>query len=462
MIEPLDRLAKHVYAKLRVLGFTMPTASVLRALLDTAYIASIKTEENRFVRGSLTFSDPKMPEPDAPILRRADYPSFTPFGKRTRLDANAVVKFSRAVDRWSGSLAVFGTARSNLFVWGVVDQLVGQSIRQHREAGGGFDAPGVVTINIEGVGDISVYHGDLFLGRLRQNDVIVRENDALRSPLITSRIVPAISPLGASIARVLAVPEETDRIIALLFRGWSDTVARICIGLRRLGTGGSLLITAKPATGMLQITHAFRYSRLSESTILNVLDNQYLAKAEWESRASVNDPATLRFARADAKDRADELTGAVKVATALAATDGVLLLDLFLGVLGFGVKIGAGNNVRTIYSGPEFMRKGREAKKIDPSHFGTRHGSMLRYCWADRDAIGIVVSQDGHTRLIAASGQSLTMWDDVKLLRYHEDVGWYARMRRRLSKYRKKHGGRRSVGYTIAPKTVRALLSFQR
>ena len=92
MTEHFSRLTKHVCSKLRMLGFLAPTPSVVRALLEIAYIASITTEENRFVRGSLTYSDPKAPELDPPRLRRADYPSFTAFGQRTLLEAGALVK----------------------------------------------------------------------------------------------------------------------------------------------------------------------------------------------------------------------------------------------------------------------------------------------------------------------------------------------------------------------------------
>src|SRR5208282_3495139 len=261
MNEYLGRLTKHVCSKLRVLGFSFPTPSVMRALLDTAYIASIKTEESRFVRGSLTYSDPKAPELDPPILRRANYPSFTAFGRRTPLDASALVKLSRAVDRWSGSIAIFGTKRSDLFVWGVVDQLVQQNIRLNLEASSGFSAPGVVTVNIDGVGDISVYHGNLFLGRLRQNQVIIRESDVLHSDIIARRIIPALAPAAMSIALALDTADESHNKVDLLFGAWADTVARICIGLRRLGTGGSLLITPTPIANMLDIVHRFRYRR---------------------------------------------------------------------------------------------------------------------------------------------------------------------------------------------------------
>jgi hypothetical protein len=460
MTEHLSRLTKHVCSKLRILGFSSPTPSVMRALLDTAYIASIKTEENRFIHGSLTYSDPKAPELDPPPCRRADYPSFTAFGQRTPLDAGALVKLSRAVDRWSGSIAVYGTKRSGLFVWGVVDQLVQRNIRLNLEARKGFTAPGIVTVNIDGVGDISIYHGDLFLGRLRQNQVIIRENDVLHSDMIARRVIPALAPAAMSIALALDSAEKSHAMLGLLFDAWTDTVARICIGLRRLGTGGSLLITPTPIVKMLDIVHRFRYRRLGDATILNVLDAEYFSKVEWDDSDSSQSASELSCAQADAEDRADELTGAVKVVTSLAAADGLVLMDSSLAVVGFGVKIRAGGRVNTIYDGPDFARRGTRARKIDASHFGTRHGSMLRYCQADRNATGVVVSQDGHTRLIASAGRSLTLWENVKLLGHDHNVSTYAQAARQTRLRRSKFREPRSLGYTSMPKTIRALLTY--
>jgi len=331
--------------------------------------------------------------------------------------------FDRALAEKAGMREdVYGTKRSELFIWGVVDQQVHKNVRLNQEAQVGYSAPGIVTINIEGVGDVSVYHGNLFLGRLRQNQLITRENDVLHSEFMARRLVPALEPAVISIARVLNMDQEF--VSGFLIEEWATTVARICIGLRRLGTGGSLLITSTPSRNMLDVVHRFRYRRLGDATILKVLDDQYLSKIEQDNVDTSGMPNEHMFAEADAEDRAEELTGAVKIVTSLAAVDGLVLLDLKLGIVGFGVKIKASKKIGAVFDGADFARRGTKAKKIDVSQFGTRHGSMLRYCQADRNAIGVVISQDGHTRLIASVRRNLTLWDNVKLLGYEHDVIW--------------------------------------
>lgn len=467
MNNKLDQLSRNVCSKLRTLGFSSPRAPVMTALLNAAFLASLKTEEGRYPCGSLTFSDPGKPETDPPPCRRADYPSFTPLGHGTPLQTAALVKLFRAVNRWSGSLAVYGTHRSRITIGGIVDQLVQHNIRLNREAPSGFAGPGIVTVNIEGVADISVYHADVFLGRLTQDNLVTQETDALGSAIIASCLVPKLRPIAESIALALKPAESGDKIMPLLLEAWINTVSRICIGLRRLGTGGSLLITPKPLKQNLEVVHPFNYPRLGDSTALNVLDDLYHLGVEWSdpgfTQPTSPDYATeLGWAEADAQDRASELTAAIKLVTSLATADGLVLMDQLLRIRGFGVKIKAGTRLPMIYDGKNFQSRGTAARKIDPSQFGTRHGSMLRYCHTDPSAIGIVVSQDGHVRVIASAKGSLLLWQNARLLGYNQDVAAYARELRRMRKSRSTDPMPDTLGYTRMPKTMRVLLSLRK
>jgi hypothetical protein len=322
------------------------------------------------------------------------------------------------------------------------------------------------TITVDGVGDLSAYRGTVFLGGLRGHRLVFGESDALRSPSLVARIKPVFQPAAAAIARSLERPNESESILDHLFEGWARTVARLCIGLRRLGSGGSFLITAAPNLDILDVVYEFRYGRLGDSIILQVLDDSYLDLMEEIASGpqfSQAVPSDLEFekgcAEADAGDRESEVTGAVKLVTSLAAADGLVLLTPNLHVVGFGVKIGSAPEVSEIFDGADFRRKGTKAKRVDHLGFGTRHSSMLRYCQLDRTAVGVVVSQDGNVRIITSMGRSLTLWNDVKLLghrSYSADVArseirWRAARRRRRQEF--------ALGYSATPKTLTALLA---
>ena len=295
---------------------------------------------------------------------------------------------------------------------------------------------------------------------------MVNENDALASNMLFNRIVPHLIPVGEGIARSLRTPEESNEILFSIFHAWTNTIARLCIGLRRLGTGGSYLITPTTPSPMLNISYQLPYNRLGDSLMLGILDSRYDSDARAKKReqmksGSVSSSAVIEssFAEADAQDRESEITGAVKLATSLASVDGAVLLSPLLEVIGFGVKIGSGTPATTVYDGSDFVRKGVRAKKINLARFGTRHSSMLRYCRSDPTAVGIVVSQDGHVRVMMTSGKSLVFWDNVKLLQYSNYSAKMARNKLNFRLRNRKGKYKRKLGYTSMPKTIAALLA---
>lgn len=467
MTNKLEQLADKTKAKLNKLGFKSPSRSVLLALLNIAYSASLRTEKGSFIRGTITFAAPHEPDLNPPLLLRADYPSFTAFRHRERLTAPTLVKLTRAIDNWSGALAVYGSSKSNLFVWGVLDQRVHENAHIHGERTSGFSNPGIVTITIEAVAVLTVTHGSLFLCALRHNEIVLRENDVLESVLLRNRIQPLYSKAALSISSLLKNEVTEADVLSDLYYEWKKAITRICIGLRRCGTGGSLILSSAPITSDLNLTHPLPYKRLKDALVLGVLDKQYRYECEQMLMAVCNDERVTAelvwksvFAQGDEEDREDELTGAIKLVSSMATADGALLLSPTLELYGFGVKIMTSRNVATVYDGPSFMRLGHKSKKIDISNYGTRHGSMLRYCRADRHAVGIVVSQDGHVRVITRKGASLLLWSNVKLLAYTESVATEAREKRRSQTYRNKNRSSRTMGYTSMPKSLDALLSI--
>jgi hypothetical protein len=466
MPDLVDRLAHQVAFRLREFGFDEPNRQVIGALLEMVYLGTLRSEEGRFVKGSLTFADPKRPDVDPPFLQRADYPSFTKFDSAETLSVQSLVKLARAIDRWSGSIAVYTNRQGEIAAWGIVDQLVQQNVRWHRESEGGFENPGLLTVTMDGVGDISVYHGDLFLGGLKAQALVTRENDALESKMVSGYAVNAYSLYAKAIARVLNGDEDEVEILSHLVRMWTTSIARLCISLRQRGTGGAFLLTPKAVKRRLQVGHPLMYPRLRDAAILRVLDERYWSRLLSAEHVMTheNDPVPaalvreLSLAEADAKDREEEMTGAVKLVASLACVDGLVSMTPDLSVAGFGVKIGSAPNVTTVYDGAIFARRGTRARKIDPSQFGTRHGSMLRYCAQDRKALGIVVSQDGYVRLIMNVRKSLVFWDNIKLLD-HENFSREAAMReKRRREVRSRAKRRVKLGYTEMPKTVDRLV----
>lgn len=464
-MDAISKLTRTIVRRLNALGARPPAAGVVDAVLNVAYATSLMTEEGRFLRAAITYADPSTVDQDGPILKRADYPSFTAFGQARPLLPGVLVKLARAVNSWSGSIAVWGSAPKTLAVWGVVDQLVGANTHLNRESEGGFASPGVFTVVIENPGSLAVYHGWVFLGAVRSQDVILKETDVLGGSQLQNKISPYLLQTADAVTSVLQGKCERRAILRAMLETWESTIARICIGLRRVGTGASLLIAQNPRFDLLSIVNRVEYSRLRDSLALNALDDAYLAhlRRTMTSQQTVSKRQFNEFllAQTDAHDRTDEVNGAVKLVTSLAAVDGAVLLTPDLSMIGFGVKIGGAHEPDIVYDGEDFARRRRQARKVALDNFGTRHASILRYCASDPEAIGIIISQDGHVRVAMTLLGSVVLWDRVQLLGHTiyssemaKEVNESRGRRARLGQVMP-----RKMGYSPMPKKYRDLLS---
>ena len=372
---------------------------------------------------------------------------------------------ARAVDKWAGSVAVWGSTPKNLVTWAIVDQLLATNKSLYREADGGFRNPGIFTVVIDRPGDFTVYHGDIFLGALRTQNVILHEVDAFNSPLFVHRVAPRLTEIASAICKAVPGDPVKEDVFSALLESWASTVAHICIGLRRIGTGGSLLLTAKPKSSVLNVGHHCKYDRLRSSFVLRQVDaiykNHLIDTASESQTLNRQELSELWWAESDLDDRVDEMAGASKVVTSLASMDGAVLMTLDLSVTGFGVKIGSAPEVKIVYDGEDFSIKGKRAKRVSVAELGTRHASVLRYCSVDSNAIGVVISQDGQVRIVHSVDGAVVMWSRIKLLNqqnYSEAVALRERRHRAaVTMAKKEHGSKK--GFSPMPKTFSALMS---
>ena len=167
--------------------------------------------------------------------------------------------------------------------------------------------------------------------------------------------------------------------------GWAPAqVALVAEVLRRIegqGIGGALLFDDGATAGApIQITYS-------------VAHNPY---------------AGLRKARTKG-----QLELAIWVTTSLSRVDGAVVLTKSLDVLGNGARLGAppAVAVRTAT-----RSDGKYSKSVhDLGRWGTRHGSMIAYCAARKEAVGFVISEDGGVRAITQVGAEATMWERIRL-----------------------------------------------
>ncbi len=274
-MEVLNSMATVVHKRLVALGYSTPNLQVIRSILRIVHTSSLITEEGRFVQGSITLANPQKPD-YPPYIQRSDYPQFTALQTPEKLTPEFFVKIARAVDKWSGSIAIWGESQKTLVVWGIVDQLVATNMHLNRENIGGFSNPGILTVIIDRPGDLTAYHGHIFLASLRAQRLLLSEADVFSSEALIRRLSPTFSQRALAITSAInkTIPSDYDdqRALNALLSAWKATVARICIGLRRTGTGGTLLITPKPNQKLLSTSYGFQYERLGSAITLVALN----------------------------------------------------------------------------------------------------------------------------------------------------------------------------------------------
>ena len=122
----------------------------------------------------------------------------------------------------------------------------------------------------------------------------------------------------------------------------------------------------------------------------------------------------------EAEDCTDEITGCVRFIASLSCVDGLVLATPNLAIRGFGVEIRTKKEVESAYLAASPKARENTLHKIDPSHYGTRHRSMMRYCFAHPGSLGFVISQDGEIRAMTKVGGKLVMWENLQVFSFFE------------------------------------------
>jgi hypothetical protein len=406
----------------RVKPSNIPSIEILTKIFDVFYFASFQTEEGSSIQLRVAYADPRNSDPDAPPLIRPDRWTFTKLAKRIPFSIREAVKLAKAADPWSSSLAIFPTSKGDLYVWGIVDQRVHFNTFLLREGGGGYDPPGIFEVTTNGVADITVYRGGAILGRLIHGVIAEPETDVLWVGPVSERLNKSVFILRKRVRRKVGKQayESTfwgDGVEDL----WKATLCRILIGIQRYRHGGALLFTRGNTD--LSIKYAMRYDRVRdgiESLAIhdlrvglaqNIIHDQFLESRRRTIPTDLYMESVIE--EHDAEDRRAQLTGCVRFVASLSSIDGLVLVRPDFRVIGFGVEITTQADIPNPFACSGETPTKANLREINASQFGTRHRSMMRYCWTHPGTVGFVVSQDGHIRAIARVRSRLILWENI-------------------------------------------------
>ena len=407
------------------------TIGNLTNLFEIMYFASLKTEESESISARIIIIDKDSPDPKPPARIVKDRWSYIKFKEEVELNIQNLVKISKAADPQVSSLAV-DLSNGKFVIWGMIDQEYHYYNRLLNEREVGPERPGLFEAIIESLGEISIYKDYRNIASLKKNTLVKKQNDVFNSGPISNKLVKYLSSY---------IDNEAHNVKTSRMRGFLggeiwlklelvSIIRRILIHIKEYRHGGAILFDPKLGDSFidLSIKYEITYDRLIKSLAEYVsadIENRdledYIYTEAFEKDnenipySVINENDCLKI---DIEEYKNGLTGAVKFISSLTCVDGLVLFDKNLSVRGFGVEITARNEPDFIYLANEEEISENDLKKLNYNHFGTRHRSMMRYCYTHAESFGFVISQDGDIRAITNVNGKVIMWENIKIAQF--------------------------------------------
>lgn len=407
------------------------TIENLKNLFEIMYFASLKTEESEFISARIIIINKDCPDPQPPERIVKDRWSYIRFKEEVELNVQNLVKISKASDPKVSSLAV-DLSNGNFVIWGMIDQEYHYYNCLLNESEIGPERPGLFEVIIESLGEISVFERYRKIASLKKNILLKKQNDVFYSGPISNKLGEYLSSYIESEVHNVKTSSVRDIISREeWFKGeLVSIICRILINIKEYRHGGAILFDPKLDEPFidLSIKYEFTYDRISKS--LSKYISSYIQQEELEDYihtvSSYENNESIPYSelidneclKIDVKEYKNGLTGAVKFISSLTCVDGLVLFDKDFSVRGFGVEITANKEPDVIYLADGEDITEHNLKKLDYKHFGTRHRSMMRYCYTHAESIGFVISQDGDIRAITNVNGKVILWDNIKIAQF--------------------------------------------
>lgn len=416
-------LARHVAAHMASAGVPCPPEQVVRALLETLYFTSLKTDEGRPCRLTVNYVDPSGGPPAETHGSSTDRWTCVPFERPLPFDVRTLAKLAEAVDPSVSSIAVFSDQNGRLYIWGLVDQELRYADYASLDSVAVPKRPGLFQIAVTGVGNISVYRDYSLIGSLEQNTLVPAYHDVLWSGPVHEMLKSQLHGAFGNYCRSDSLSpgcEATEWQTR-----WLNAVCRILLNIQRYRHGGGLLITPATSPPAANVKYRLRYDRLPKA-LARLVQHQarrdrMQAELAVRCRGRSGDKAPCRLHedlvahRRQLEDRKDEVLGCVRFIASLSQVDGFVMLDRSLVVHGFGVELRADSRLNEVWLAGDAHAQARWMRTTPLEEFGTRHRAMMRYCFEMPGTLGFVVSQDGDVRAVTRIRDKLVFWENVNV-----------------------------------------------
>jgi hypothetical protein len=245
----------------------------------------------------------------------------------------------------------------------------------------------------------------------------------LLAPYIARTLEEVMKRVGPDFKRVTWWADDDWE--ALVREKWIGTLSRILLSIQRYGHGGALLLIPTDSSTDLSKKYALCYSVLEPLVVQDAVSDIRNRLAWFTVHDDYCDenkdliPIDLYFetsiAGHEKSDAVEAIDGAIATIASFSRVDGLVVAADGLQITGFGAEITNKIDPPSAYSAGDAKASVSKLKKLDAKHWGTRHRSMMRYCFAHPGSLGFVISQDGDVRGVARIRDRLIIWEQIKL-----------------------------------------------
>lgn len=376
-----------------------PDAERFAELLDVAFRASLKEEEGRPVRGSLTWLSPEeLATLEMP--KRRESPLTLRLNEPRPLDPEIIAKLATATSPGTSSLLV-GEFDGVSKVWGII-YYDGENSLPLTGVPAGIPevrhfSPDAPTIGITGTGSITVTRANQVIGRIEKGEF----REAALTPFHAPEMISRLDALFSIKTDNRLVREANESKVNCL---------QYLLFLIDMRGGGATVVFVPDAFNSSLGTIADFPWRIEGKLELEELMRTRV-RYHMEEEASGDTPTF--YPVFDLKVQ-EALRHRLSWIARLASLDGAVLLTPTFEIIGFGVKLRTPDFAGHVKQGVNAFGVG--GGLMDFSRFGTRHNSALRFVAAVPGAVAFVASTDGPIRGLAKTGyETASCWPDCRL-----------------------------------------------
>jgi hypothetical protein len=379
LYDRIDSMAKATWQKLQDYAKdAIPDRSTLRNIFETAFFASLRSEEGAPISFRLTYSDPQRLE-----IRERRWPAISTikFAKTFPLSVAELVKLAPSHDPRTATFAIIpspeGPRIAGIFQFG--------PIRAPLVESGGNVPPMGFTVLAKGPGRLALSVGTHLIARFEDGEFRAPEPGALWTHTAIGATLHE-----TALSHTWHEPNGVDKknYATVYLRCFEE----LLYGMSARGHGGTVLWVPRAALPNAK-THLNLRREVSASSHSGVLHlSEFVTAPSGDIRHQM----------------LSRLRQYIGMLAQFSVVDGALLIDDYLLPIGYSCEI-----LAPAWTGAVLNMSDLNIEPVDLAKLGMRHNSAVRFAAAVPESVVLVVSADGPARGIISAKDKLLWWPDV-------------------------------------------------